>query len=52
MLTLTGAGRALRERARGVPQCVATAVGKPRAEIEDLRDRLLALRTQMFQHGG
>lgn len=52
LVTLTDAGRALRERAQAVPQCVAAAVNQPLAEIEDLRDRLLTVRTQMFKHGG
>ena len=49
LITLTAQGRALRAKARAVPQCIAAAADTPLDEIEDMRDRLLALRTRMFK---
>jgi len=42
-VTLTAAGRALRERARAVPVAVAGRLGLPLAELEALKDELMRL---------
>jgi DNA-binding MarR family transcriptional regulator len=46
-VTLTDAGRALAARAADVPRCFAESTGLDMAQINDLRDRLVALRDQM-----
>lgn len=52
LITLTEAGRALRQRASVIPQCIAEAADTPASEIVDLRDRLLTLRAKMFREAG
>ena len=47
LVTLTPTGRALRERAAGVPMEIACAAQVPLAEIRDLRERLHGLRERL-----
>ena len=51
IVTLTAAGRAMRDKALAVPAGVAAAMSCSSDEIVGLRDRLVALRTQLFKHG-
>jgi MarR family transcriptional regulator, organic hydroperoxide resistance regulator len=46
-VTLSAAGRALREKAQAVPIGVGTACGLGAGDLIDLRDRLLALRERL-----
>ena len=48
IVSLTAQGRKLRERARAVPGCVATAMAAPPGELQDLRERLTAMRGRLF----
>ncbi|MCG2583255.1 MarR family winged helix-turn-helix transcriptional regulator [Massilia sp. TS11] len=48
IVSLTPAGRALKQRAKAVPACVAEAVSCSMQEIADLRDKLHALRGRLF----
>lgn len=48
IIALTEAGRALQQTARDVPNCIATAMKLPAAQIGALRDELLALRGNLF----
>ena len=50
IVTLTATGRAMRARALAIPPGVAAATGCSSDEIVGLRDRLIALRTQLFKH--
>jgi DNA-binding MarR family transcriptional regulator len=52
MVTLTEAGHALRQRAEGIPECVAQAVGCSLEEIVMLREQLVKLRGNLFKDGG
>ncbi|WP_349743134.1 MarR family winged helix-turn-helix transcriptional regulator [Roseateles cavernae] len=52
LITLTEPGRALQAKAQSIPQCIATAADTPLAEINEMRDRLLALRGRMLKAGG
>ena len=52
LITLTPAGRGLRQRASHLPQCIVDASGTELAELIDLRDRLLALRERMARKSG
>lgn len=49
LVTLTREGHALREKAKAIPECVADAVGCSMKEIAELRQRLVALRTNLFK---
>lgn len=49
IVTLTKEGRALREKAKGIPECVAAAVGCSMKEISDLRQKLVGIRTSLFK---
>jgi DNA-binding MarR family transcriptional regulator len=51
LITLTPAGRALQTQAAALPQCIARAMDMPLTEINDMRDRLLALRARMLGAG-
>jgi MarR family transcriptional regulator, organic hydroperoxide resistance regulator len=51
LITLTAAGRALQAKAAALPQCIALATDTPLAEINEMRDRLLALRGRMLKAG-
>lgn len=51
LVTLTTEGRALQQRSRHLPQCIAAAADTSLEDISDLRDRLVTLRERMFQHG-
>lgn len=46
-VTLSAAGRALREKAQAVPIGIGTACGLGAGDLIDLRDRLLALRERL-----
>lgn len=48
IIALTDEGRALQQAARDVPNCIASAMKLPGAEIGALRDQLLALRGNLF----
>ena len=50
IVTLTAAGRAMRDKALAIPPGVAAAMGCSSDEIVGLRERLVALRTQLFRH--
>ena len=50
IITLSAAGLALRERAEGVPLCVAEATGCTLAEISVLRSNLQQLREKLFKN--
>ena len=52
LITLTPAGRGLRQRASHLPQCIVDASDTELAELIDLRDRLLALRERMARKSG
>ncbi len=52
LITLTAAGRALRQRASHLPQCIVDASDTDLAELIDLRDRLLTLRERMARKSG
>ena len=52
LITLTPAGRGLRQRASHLPQCIVDASDTELAELIDLRDRLLALRERMARTSG
>lgn len=52
LITLTPAGRSLRQRASHLPQCIVDASDTELAELIDLRDRLLALRERMARKSG
>lgn len=52
LITLTLAGRGLRQRASHLPQCIVDASDTELAELIDLRDRLLALRERMARKSG
>jgi DNA-binding MarR family transcriptional regulator len=49
IVTLTKEGRALREKAKPIPECVAEAVGCSMKDISDLRQRLVKMRTSLFK---
>jgi DNA-binding MarR family transcriptional regulator len=49
IVTLTKEGRALRERAKAIPECVAEAVGCSMKDINDLRQKLVRMRTSLFK---
>ncbi len=48
IVTLTPEGRALREKATGIPDCVAAAMACPHEELVDLRSKLIGLRANLF----
>ena len=50
IVTLTAAGRAMRDQARSIPSGVGRAMACSSDEIAGLRDRLVALRTQLFRY--
>ena len=50
IVSLTEAGRRLRERAVGVPDCVATAMACAPGELEFLRGRLVDLRGRLLSN--
>ena len=50
IVTLTVAGRAMRNKARAIPVGVAKAMACSSDDIAGLRDRLVVLRTQLFRH--
>lgn len=52
LITLTDEGRAMQQRASHLPECVAEAADTDVAEIIELRDRLLALRSRMARKSG
>ena len=51
VVSLTDEGRALRRAAEGIPACVAAATGCSLDALEDLRDRLIGLRTNLARDG-
>lgn len=50
IVSLTDAGRALRTKAEGVPGCVAQAMELSPAQIDELRDVLVTLRTSLHKN--
>jgi len=50
IVSLTSAGRRLRERAKGIPGCVATAMECAPDEIDTLRARLTDMRTSLYKN--
>ncbi|SEK84185.1 transcriptional regulator, MarR family [Roseateles sp. YR242] len=52
LITLTEEGRTMQRRASHLPECVAEAADTDVAEIIELRDRLLALRSRMAHKAG
>ena len=48
-ITLTGQGRALRERAADVPACMQAATGMTEAELGRLRDEVSRLRNALLR---
>ncbi|AXI02265.1 MarR family winged helix-turn-helix transcriptional regulator [Aquirhabdus parva] len=48
IITLTDAGRTLREEAKGIPQCISERVGYSREEVDQLRENLVNLRKRLF----
>jgi DNA-binding MarR family transcriptional regulator len=49
IVSLTPEGNALKEQAKGIPGCVADAMERSPAEIDDLRRQLVSLRTSLFK---
>jgi MarR family transcriptional regulator, organic hydroperoxide resistance regulator len=50
-VTLTPAGRVLREKARNIPQCIQDASGLEPKELRQLQTQILALRDALEKSG-
>ncbi|CAG9173416.1 MarR family winged helix-turn-helix transcriptional regulator [Cupriavidus pampae] len=50
IVTLTKQGEALREKAAGIPACVAEATGLSAADIREMRNRMLSLRGSLSDY--
>ena len=50
IVSLTAAGRRLRERAKGIPTCVAAAMECAPGEIDTLRSRLTDMRSTLYKN--
>jgi DNA-binding MarR family transcriptional regulator len=50
IVTLTPAGRKLRDKAREIPGCVAAAMECSPAEIAQLREQLAAMRSSLYKN--
>lgn len=49
IVSLTGEGHALREKAKTIPECVANAMERSPEQIDDLRRQLVSLRAALFK---
>lgn len=50
IVSLTAAGRRLRERAKNIPTCVAAAMECAPGEIDTLRSRLTDMRSSLYKY--